>query len=177
MWVNGEKLDDKRILKKIMRSLSAKFEYVVEAIREGNDMFILVVEGLMSALCSHEQNINQRIDYSNLKHFLQIDHLQKVVVANNVAKVVVEVEVEKDTTNSIIEMETITKLILEEGAMLLDLKSHIQCFRCKKYEHRKLECSTKLHNEQVEQANKVKVEQNSILSYNVTTSNVDRKDV
>ena len=41
-----------------MRSLSAKFEYVVEAIREGNDMFILVVEGLMSALCSHEQNIN-----------------------------------------------------------------------------------------------------------------------
>ena len=58
MWVNGEKLDDQRILEKIMRSLSAKFEYVVEAIREGNDMFILVVEGLMSALCSHEQNIN-----------------------------------------------------------------------------------------------------------------------
>ena len=56
---------------------------------------------------------------------MQIDHLQKVVVANNVAEVVVEVEVEKDTTNSIIEMETITKIVLEEGAMLLDLTSHI----------------------------------------------------
>ena len=41
------------------------------------------------------------------------------------AEVVVEVEVEKDTTNSIIEMETITKIILEEGAILLDLTSHI----------------------------------------------------
>ena len=54
---------------------------------------------------------------------MQIDHLQKVVMANKVVEVMVEVEVEEDTTNSIIEMEMITKIILEEGAMLLDLKS------------------------------------------------------
>ena len=55
MRVNGEKLDDQRIIKKIMCSLSARFNYVVVAIEERNDIFTLTIEGLMSSLCSHKQ--------------------------------------------------------------------------------------------------------------------------
>ena len=39
MRVNGEKLDDQHIVEKIMRSLSARFNYVVATIEEENDIF------------------------------------------------------------------------------------------------------------------------------------------
>ena len=69
--VNGEKLDDQRMVKKIMHSLSARFNYVVAAIEEENDIFTLTVEGLMSSLCLHEQRINQKINFTNLEQALQ----------------------------------------------------------------------------------------------------------
>ena len=55
-------------------------------------------------------------------------------------------------------------------------KSHIQCFRCKKYGHYKSKCRTKLQNEQDEQVNIVEVEWILVLACNVATSNVDRQD-
>ena len=67
MWVNGEKFDDQRLVEKIMCSLSARFDYVVAAIKGGKDTFTLTVEGLMSSLCLHEQQMNQRINSTNLK--------------------------------------------------------------------------------------------------------------
>ena len=71
MQVNSEKFDDQQIVKKIMQSLSAKFDYVVVRIEEGNDIFTLIVEGLMSSLCSYEQKINHRINSNNFKQVLQ----------------------------------------------------------------------------------------------------------
>ena len=71
MQVNGEKLDDQQIVEKIMCSLSARFDYNVVAIEERNDIFTLTFEGLMSSLCSHEQQRNQRINSTNLDHALQ----------------------------------------------------------------------------------------------------------
>ena len=57
MQVNFEKLDDQQIAEKIMRSLSARFDYVV-AIIENIYIYIyiftLTVEGLISSLCLHE---------------------------------------------------------------------------------------------------------------------------
>ena len=44
-----------------MWSLSVKFKYVVVMVEEGNDIFTLIVEGLMSLLCSHEQKMNKII--------------------------------------------------------------------------------------------------------------------
>ena len=37
--VNGEKKEDLRVIKKIMRSLTGRFDYVVAAIQEGRDFF------------------------------------------------------------------------------------------------------------------------------------------
>ena len=53
-----------------MQSLSAKFDYVVARIEEGNDIFTLIVEGLMSSLYSYEQKINHRINSNNFKQVL-----------------------------------------------------------------------------------------------------------
>ena len=69
--VNGEKLDDQRIVEKIMHSLSARFSYVVAAIEDGNDIFTLTVEGLVNSLRLHEQRINQKINFTNSEQALQ----------------------------------------------------------------------------------------------------------
>ena len=57
MRVSGEKLDDQRIVEKIMWSLSARFDYAIAEI-EGKNIFTLTVEGLISSLCSQEQRMN-----------------------------------------------------------------------------------------------------------------------
>ena len=68
--VNDEKLNDQQIVEKIIRSLSARFDYVVAAIEEGSDIFTLMVEGLMSSLCSHEQWMNKIINSTDLEQAL-----------------------------------------------------------------------------------------------------------
>ena len=102
MRVNGEKLDDQRIVKKIMRSLSARFDYTVAATKEGKDILALTVERLMSSLCSHEQRMNQRINSTIWSKPCRVKHLLEVVVTNKVAEVVVMAEIEQDTTTSTI---------------------------------------------------------------------------
>lgn len=51
--VNGEKLDELRVVEKIARSLTCRFDYVVTAIEEGRGFSTMTVEGLQSSLCSH----------------------------------------------------------------------------------------------------------------------------
>ena len=55
IWVNGKKFDDQQIVKEIMWSLNAKFDYVVTMIEEGKNIFTFTIQGLVSSLCSHEQ--------------------------------------------------------------------------------------------------------------------------
>ena len=98
-----------------------KFKYVL-VIEEGKDIF-LIVEGLMNSLCSHEQRMNKRINFTNLKQAYRVEHLQEVMVGNKVVDVVVMPKVEENTTTPIIEMDMVSKIILEEGATLLNLKT------------------------------------------------------
>ena len=64
-----------------------KFKYVL-VIEEGKDIF-LIVEGLMNSLCSHEQGMNKRINFTNLEQAYRVEHLQEVMMGNKVVEVVV----------------------------------------------------------------------------------------
>lgn len=52
---NGVKLDDERVMEKILRSLTPKFKYVVTAIEESKDMSAISIDELLV----HEHQINQ----------------------------------------------------------------------------------------------------------------------
>ena len=137
MRVNGEKLNDQRIVEKIMWSLSARFDYAVAAIEKGKDIFTLTIEGLMSSLCSHEQQMNRRINSTNLEQALQSrastggcggqqcgrgrGHGKGRGGHNNFNN--------KDRDG-----DTDSSKGRGNTSKLKD-KSHIQCFRCKKYGH------------------------------------------
>jgi len=52
--VNDEKIENQRIVEKILRSLTRKFESTVVTIKELKDLSILSVESLLGSLQLHE---------------------------------------------------------------------------------------------------------------------------
>ncbi|KAL7587341.1 hypothetical protein Lser_V15G39417 [Lactuca serriola] len=69
--LNGEDIDDKRIVEKILRSLTRKFEYIVVAIEESKDLKTLSLESLVGTLQSHELRMRQ-FDDSPMEQSFQV---------------------------------------------------------------------------------------------------------
>ncbi|XP_068667763.1 uncharacterized protein [Aristolochia californica] len=59
---NREKIEDKQVVKKVLRSLTAKFNYIVAAITKSKDLFQLSVDELMGSLQVHEQQLLEKTE-------------------------------------------------------------------------------------------------------------------
>lgn len=69
MRLNGEDIEEKRVVQKILRSLIRKFEYVVVAVEESKDLSVLSLENLLGILQSHEFRMRNFDDDSTEKAF------------------------------------------------------------------------------------------------------------
>lgn len=71
MRLNGETIEHKRVIEKIPRSLTRKFEYVVVAIEESKDLSTLSFESLLGTLQLHELRMKQ-FDSLSLEQAFQL---------------------------------------------------------------------------------------------------------
>jgi RNase H-fold protein (predicted Holliday junction resolvase) len=64
MTAQGERMEQVTVVKKILRSMPAKFNYVVCSIEESNDVTTLSIDELQSSLLVHEQRMKGQKDHS-----------------------------------------------------------------------------------------------------------------
>nr|XP_028946855.1 uncharacterized protein LOC103418446 [Malus domestica] len=68
---NGERLDDVRVMEKILRSLTSNFEHVVTAIEESKNLETMSAEELLGSLVVHEQCIQKNASPITLEQALE----------------------------------------------------------------------------------------------------------
>ncbi|RHN50731.1 hypothetical protein MtrunA17_Chr6g0460681 [Medicago truncatula] len=62
MRIHGEKMEDVRIIEKIICSMTSKFDYVVYSIEESNDIDTMSVDELQCSLLMHEQHMSNHVE-------------------------------------------------------------------------------------------------------------------
>ncbi|KAM1112737.1 hypothetical protein ACFX13_046412 [Malus domestica] len=68
---NGERLDDVRVMEKILQSLICNFEHVVTAIEESKDLEKMSTDELLGSLLVHEQRIQNNASPTMLEQALE----------------------------------------------------------------------------------------------------------
>lgn len=57
---NGEKMEEVRVVEKVLQSLSLKFVYVVAVVEESKDLNTMTINELMTTSEIHEQRMKKR---------------------------------------------------------------------------------------------------------------------
>ena len=70
---NGEKLDDVRIMEKVLRSLDSKFEHIVTVIEETKDLEDMTIEQLLGSLQAYEEKKKKKEDIAEQLLKMRID--------------------------------------------------------------------------------------------------------
>ncbi|XP_048626765.1 uncharacterized protein LOC111210365 [Brassica napus] len=74
---NGEKLDDVRIMEKVLRSLDSKFEHIVTVIEETKDLDTMTMEQLLGSLQAYEEKKKKKEDIVEQVLKMRIDHKEE----------------------------------------------------------------------------------------------------
>lgn len=147
MRFHGEKMDDVTIVEKILRSLTAKFDYIVCSIEESKDIDTLLIDELQSSLLVHEQKIN--------RNFIAEEQALKASTTNNFlilrgrGRGGSRGRGRADRGYRSGNRNTDDAYLQSKGrgrGQQFD-KSKIECFRCHRFGHYRSECYTKLPND------------------------------
>ena len=105
-------------------------------------IFTLMIEGLMSSLYSHEERMNQRINFTHFKQALQSKTSTRGRGGQQGGRSHGRGRGRgrHDNFNNKDEDSDTNSFKGRGNTSRPKNKSHIQCFRCKKYGHYKLQC-------------------------------------
>ncbi|XP_048623783.1 uncharacterized protein LOC125592576 [Brassica napus] len=74
---NGEKLDEVRIMEKVLRSLDSKFEHIVTVIEETKDLETMMMEQLLGSLQAYEEKKKKKEDIVEQVLKMRIDQKEE----------------------------------------------------------------------------------------------------
>ena len=74
---NGEKLNDVRIMEKVLISLVPKFEHIVTVIEETKDLEAMTIEQLLGSLQAYEEKKKKKEDITEQVLKMRIDHAKE----------------------------------------------------------------------------------------------------
>ncbi|XP_056848829.1 uncharacterized protein LOC130498977 [Raphanus sativus] len=74
---NGEKLDEVRIMEKVLRSLDSKFEHIVTVIEETKDLETMTMEQLLGSLQDYEEKKKKKEDIVEQVLKMRIDQKEE----------------------------------------------------------------------------------------------------
>nr|GEV70124.1 hypothetical protein [Tanacetum cinerariifolium] len=84
MGNNGEILKETRIVEKILRTLTEKFNYIVVSIEESKDIYTLIADELQSSLIVHEQKFRKKVkeeeQMREIANFAEMDEDEELLL-------------------------------------------------------------------------------------------------